>query len=366
MSDTQAPVASATIDVKVTNERAGSADKELNVSLAEIIRNVLEQGSGSDSTSLASFYLSLKTRRVSSKEALSLLLQHTHGLELLKATLHSSGIQNPKTLRCADGIDSAVQSNMQTHERLDNSSTKAVLDHQQLSKLINMKLRASQPGMRIEQDTLLLIGEAARQRTRELSLKLVQINRLRFVSSGLPPQIIQAYKQPKDRIRELNLKLSHKTSLRQEEEHQKLLQLGETSGRRKRKPSDEDYDEELLIRAEKAREEEEERRLADAANEATRSALGDAKYLKWFSQAQQPRGRITQEVQKERETPKEPVVELDSVDERDPGLRNSKKVVLSDVVGILKSERIFSRIFYKLLDRGNTALLKIGDPRLMH
>lgn len=359
MSDTQSPVA------VVKNERASSAEEERRVSLAEVVRIVVEKDrSDSESISLASLYLSLRIKRISSKEAFSSLLDHTHGLELLKAALDSSGIHDPRTSECVDGIDSTVQTNLQTYKRVDNPVKKAILDQQQLSKLINMKLRTSQPGMRIEQDTLVLIGDAARQRAREVSLKLVQIMKSRCASSGISTQMIRVYKQPKDRIRELNLKLSHKSSLRQEEEHQKLLQLGDISGKRKRKTSDDEYDEDLLIRAEKAREEEEERRLADAANEATRSALGDAKYLKWFDKPQQRQGRTIREVQKERESSKEPVVEIVQLEERDLSVLNATKVALCDVVGVLKAERIFSKIFCKLLDRGSVSLFKIGDPRL--
>mmetsp|Transcript_5461 Transcript_5461/g.13838 ORF Transcript_5461/g.13838 Transcript_5461/m.13838 type:complete len:177 (+) Transcript_5461:1099-1629(+) len=99
--------------------------------------------------------------------------------------------------------------------------------------------------------------------------------------------------EPKQKVRRINVNREREKGQRLEKERQALLRVGQ-SILSKRKRDFEDNSS-LKERVTKVRQEEEERIRASVANEAARSALGDAKYLKWFEWAKtsdQPDGAI--------------------------------------------------------------------------
>mmetsp|Transcript_5467 Transcript_5467/g.13855 ORF Transcript_5467/g.13855 Transcript_5467/m.13855 type:complete len:402 (+) Transcript_5467:335-1540(+) len=103
----------------------------------------------------------------------------------------------------------------------------------------------------------------------------------------------QSAMEPKQKVRRINVNREREKGQRLEKERQALLRVGQ-SILSKRKRDFEDNSS-LKERVTKVRQEEEERIRASVANEAARSALGDAKYLKWFEWAKtsdQPDGAI--------------------------------------------------------------------------
>lgn len=329
-----------------------------SISLAEVML-YLRTESRSGATPIPSLYLSLRLKCAPSTTLLSSLLNHSSGAAVLKAVLRTSGFHEAKYLlegrREVSSPTEPIRNDMQVYKPNYRIAEHKVFDLHRLSKRINAKFRLRQPGARVDQVSIQLVGGAVRQRIRKLSALLARSSETRRSLSDIFPQVTRVHAQPRDQVRELNLNLAQRTSVRREEEHQKLLQLGESSNKKKRKTSDEEYDEELLIRAERAREEEEERQLADAANEATRSALGDAKYLKWFSKTHQASVQNTESPKRMREVLHEAPREMDAKDDAGSNAQPAgTKVTLADVLGVLRSEKTFSAVFPRLLDKDNS------------
>ena len=236
-------------------------------------------------------------------------------------------------------------------------ASKSVLDIHRMTRRIQIKIRPHFSSS-VEQLTASLLSDGIHERIRTFLAKVVDISHVRHRSQINNVQLLRgstsnvyAWK-PKERIREINTAILQKASLRSEKERQKLLQLGEHANKRKRHASDE-VDEDLLIRAEKAREEEEERKLADAANEATRSALGEAKYLKWFTnqpkeeQSARAAPHLSGDVATHDCRREKDVVESISAANSD-GYRGNISCV--DVLTVLKSEKVLRAVWPRVID----------------
>jgi len=232
---------------------------------------------------------------------------------------------------------------------------KCVLDPQRLSKRVQMKLR-SRLSLSLEQHLITLISDSIHERMNGFVNKLVDVAHARarlVINSGQFDGRNIRPSKPKDEIREINTVILQRASLRFEQERQKLLQLGEQSNKRKSRGNVE-VDEDLLIRAEKAVEQEEERKLADAANEATRSALGDAKYLNWFIHRPQESENQALTVRRMQETlqkdhgfaDRKQVVEV-----LDTSKGYQGNVLCVDVVTVFKSEKLLHSMLPKLFDK---------------
>jgi len=94
---------------------------------------------------------------------------------------------------------------------------------------------------------------------------------------------------PKQKIRSTNIQLELEKEERLERERQALLRVGESiSSKRKR-----DFIENSTLkeRVAKVQQEEEDRIRASVTNQAARSALGEAKYLKWYDLASYTSGQ---------------------------------------------------------------------------
>lgn len=89
--------------------------------------------------------------------------------------------------------------------------------------------------------------------------------------------------EPKQQIRKLNVDAERSKNERLEKERQALLKFGETVLIKRKRTFENCRLEEKVA---KVRQEEEERIRADVANKAARSALGEAKYQKWYDMAQ--------------------------------------------------------------------------------
>jgi len=86
--------------------------------------------------------------------------------------------------------------------------------------------------------------------------------------------------EPKQRIRQINIDAEVQKRERLDIERKALLRVGESIlSKRRTRAGDDSHLKEKVARI---RQEEEERIRATMANDAARSALGDAKYLKWF------------------------------------------------------------------------------------
>lgn len=88
------------------------------------------------------------------------------------------------------------------------------------------------------------------------------------------------HSEPKQRIRQINVDAEVQKRERVDIERKALLRAGESiMSKRRTRAGDDSHLKEKVARI---RQEEEERIRATIANDAARSALGDAKYLKWF------------------------------------------------------------------------------------
>lgn len=342
------------------------------VSLSEVLRLVREgHVNGDDIMRLASLYLSMKSKRASAKEILSALFSHAHGGEILRVI--SAVVVGAKSLQSEGFVNSqggntllishAQSKTNHVNQRAKQITQKVVFDQQRLSKRIASKLRSRHPGMHVDPASFELFGEAIRQRIRHISKDLMRIATIRHMSSIIAKNSKAERVTPRGKIRDINLTLMQSTSARREQERQKLLQLGDQSNKRKRQSSDDEFDEELRTRAEKARAEEEERRLADAANEATRSALGDAKYLKWFAHGKNVQKttelnpRVSSAVTSKQTTRAEATEKASKT-----GLEtHDSKISFVDVICVLKSEKAFNGILPRLFHTKNLLLFNVGN-----
>ena len=234
-------------------------------------------------------------------------------------------------------------------------ATRSLLDIHRMTRRIQIKLRPHFSSS-VEQLTTTLLSDGIHERMRNFLAKVVDtshVRRCRKIDNVQPSKgsasNVYAWK-PKEKIREINTTILHKASLRSEKERQKLLQLGEQTNKRKRLVSDE-LDEDLLIRAEKAREEEEERKLADAANEATRSALGEAKYLKWFTEKPKENQSIHAKLQSSEKAAHDRQKRKDAVESlattNTEGFRGNISCV--DILTVLKSEKVLCAVWPRVI-----------------
>lgn len=343
------------------------------VSLSEVVRTVHEKESKTEtggSESLSARYLGMKSKRANVKIMFSTLFRDMDGLQFLRDSLenvlHATKSASVNTsLSEAFGL-ARSSSTVRDRSAIERPVT-LVFDQQRLSKRITSRLRSRQHGMQVELDAVRLCGNAVRQRLRRLLTQLVSTANIRCVhTETCGPGLRET--RLKHRIREINAKLLQKTSVRQEQEHQRLLQLGDPSSKRARKPGEDDFDEDLLLRAEKAREAEEERQLANAANEATRSALGDAKYLKWFTRqtkdvatldSTKSKSKIDTSVENAANDGK--LQQITAVESFEDDVKTSFQanectISLVDIIKVLKSEQSFAKIFPKLLAKHSVAL----------
>jgi hypothetical protein len=232
--------------------------------------------------------------------------------------------------------------NIQT-ARQNSELNKNYFDQQRLLKRVQMKLRLH-PGHRPSNDFTKIVSMALHRRLRNLISKTASVTKCRSSVHNTPSSLFRLDSQPKLQVRDINAKLMQRAAKRKEHEHKKLLQLGERT--QKRKQNDEELDEELIIRAEKAREEEQERQLADAANEATRSALGDAKYLRWFTteaKASRPMKNLQPQLDMNASTlsPSEQITDHWPV--------NHGSIMPMDIVCVLKAEGRLQHILTKFV-----------------
>jgi len=362
-------------DFETANEGATRPHKVLTgrVSLSEVVRAVHEQEASAEtgsSESLSARYLGMKSKRANVKTMFSTLFREVDGLQFLKnslekvldATTSASG-----NTPLSDAFGSARSASTVRDRGTTERPFKLFFDQQRLSKRITSRLRSRQHGMQVELDAVRLCGNAVRQRLRRFLTQLITTANIRCVHADTSGPELREIRL-KHRIREINAKLLQKTSVRQEQEHQRLLQLGDPSSKRARRAGEDDFDEDLLIRAEKAREAEEERQLANAANEATRSALGDAKYLKWFTR--QTKDVATQDSTNsksnrdarientEKNVKLQRITNVESLDVKTSFQANECTISLVDIIKVLKSEQIFTTIFPKLLAKDSVALFE--------
>ena len=292
-------------------------------------------------------YLSLKGERLHAKEIFASLSQ-TSVLASLKAVQRAvNGSQtsiyrdgDKSTHRELSAVDPLPKIRAARH---NNELNKNYFDQQRLLKRVQMKLRL-QPGHRPSNDFTKIVSMALHRRLRNLISKTASVTKCRSSVHNTPSSLFRLDSQPKLQVRDINAKLMQRAAKRKEHEHKKLLQLGERT--QKRKQNDEELDEELLIRAEKAREEEQERQLADAANEATRSALGDAKYLRWFTneaKASQPLKHV--EPQSDMNTPA--LNPSEQITDHWPG--NHGSIMPMDIICVLKAEGRLQHILTKFV-----------------
>jgi hypothetical protein len=275
-------------------------------------------------------------------------------LEIVDSSLEGSVNGESKEIVTATG-NSRVSKLFDFNYFKDNRSRlidqRNLVDPQRLSRRIQIKLRSR---LYLEARTTSFINDAIHKRLQIFLRKLIIAAHTRSMTLNTNISTSSSGNlKPKERIREMNTKIMQRASVRLEEDRRILLQLGEQSNKRKRDMNDE-LDEDLLLRAEKAREEDEERKLADAANEATRSALGDAKYLKWFAQKHQVTGSKKTTIPLKAERIESLKQENEEIKELSKALNpQGYRVNISsfDVLNVLKSERPLYSLWPRVIDR---------------
>jgi len=133
---------------------------------------------------------------------------------------------------------------------------------------------------RVENKVYSLLEEALQVHMRNLIMKIVDRAFQRNDSKKIVHGQYNIHSEPKQRIRQINVDAETRKRERVENERKALLRVGESILSKRKSYFEEDSH--LKEKVAKIRQEEEERIRATIANEAARSALGSAKYLKWF------------------------------------------------------------------------------------